>query len=141
MKLEIIRRAGEIVAQNTGEGTYCTLALLDAEGYPTASTITASQSDGIRWLTFGTGLGSNKAKRVERCGRASVCFNRGGDHNITLVGKIEIVTDATIKREMWYGALAHHFSGPDAPGYCVLRFTTERYNLFVEWQPEVAGTL
>jgi general stress protein 26 len=139
MSKEIIQRAGEIVATQTGSGTYCTLALIDDEGYPTISTITAAKSDGIRQITFGTGLGSNKAKRIEKCARAAVCFN--GDHNITLVGTIEIVTDPEVKRDTWYEGLADHFDGSDDPNFCVLRFTTKRYNLFVDWQPEVAGVL
>ncbi len=35
MNEEIISRAGELVALNTGEGTYCALALINLDGYPT----------------------------------------------------------------------------------------------------------
>ena len=140
MNQEVIGRACEIIAQNIGEDSYCTLALIDAQGYPTASTITASKAQGIEWLTFCTGLESNKAKRIASCNRASVCFNQEGAYNITLVGSIEIITDPNVKQEMWYGGLANHFSGFDDPGYCVLRFTTQRYNLLVDWK-EAVGTL
>lgn len=47
MNQEIIKRAGEIIQKNTGEDTYCVLALIDLDGYPAASTITASKADGI----------------------------------------------------------------------------------------------
>lgn len=146
MSKEIIEKAGAIIQQNTAHGApegqepYCALALLDAEGYPTVSTITASKSVGIKCLTFCTGLESNKAKRIANCNRASVCFNKDGAYNITLVGTIEVVTDAAVKQEMWYAGMGHHFNGPDAPEYCVLRFTTERYNLFVDWK-EAEGRL
>lgn len=139
MHEEIIKKAGEIVEKNTGVGTYCTLALMDLDGNITASTITASKADGIRWLTFCTGLGSPKTKRIEKCNKASVCFN-APDYNITLVGTMEIITDPEVKREMWYDGLKNHFSGPEDPYYCVLHFTTQRYNLLVDWQ-EVKGTL
>ena len=140
MSKELIQKAGEVIAQYTGEESYCTLALIDAEGYPTASTISVSKAGGIEWLTFCTGLESNKAKRIEKCNRAGVCFNKDGAHNITLVGTIEIVTDPDVKKEMWYDGMANHFSGFEDPGYCVLRFKTKRYNLLVDWQ-ETAGTL
>ena len=140
MNDEIIAKAGEIILQKTGTDSYCVLALIDENEYPTVSTITASKADGINWLTFCTGLGSRKAKRIEKCGRAAVCFNADGAYNITLVGTIEIVTDPEVKKEMWYDGLAMHFSGADDPAYCVLRFKTERYNLFVDWQ-EASGTL
>lgn len=139
MHEEIIKRAGEIVQKNTGENSYCVLALVDLDGYPTASTITASKANGIKWLTFCTGLGSTRTNRIDKCNRASVCFN-AEDYNITLVGTMEIVTDLDIKKEMWYGGLTNHFSGPEDPNYCVLRFNTQRYNLLVDWK-EARGVL
>ena len=139
MSQEIIKKAGEIIGRSTGETTYCSLGLIDLDGYPTVSTISASKTGGIDWVTFCTGLGGPKAERAAKCNKASVCFN-APDYNITLVGTIEVVTDPEVKKEMWYGGLANHFSGYDDPNYCVLRFKTERYNLLVDWQ-EVRGTL
>ncbi len=139
MNQEIIQRAGEIIQKNTRVDTYCVMALIDLDGYPTASTITASKADGIHWITFCTGLGGTKTDRINRCSQASICFN-AADYNITLVGTIEICTEPEIKRDMWYDGLANHFSGPEDPSYCVLRFNTQRYNLLVDWQ-EAKGTL
>ena len=139
MAQEIIIKAGEIIEKNTGMGTYCVLALMDLDAYPTASTITASKADGINWITFCTGLGGTRTNRINKCNRASVCFN-ADDYNITLVGTIEILTDLDVKKDMWYEGLVNHFSGPDDPNYCVLRFKTERYNLLVDWQ-EARGIL
>ncbi len=135
----VIQKAGELIKNHARENGFCTLALIDAEGYPTASTISVSKSDGIRQITFCTGLGNNKTERIGRCNRASVCCN-SMEYNITLVGAIEIVTDPEAKKEMWYGGLSSHFSGPEDPDYCVLRFTTRRYNLLVDWK-EAAGTI
>lgn len=139
MNEEIITRAGEIIAQNTGEAGYCALSLIDLDGYPTASTISAAKADGINWLTFCTGLSSPKAERIKKCSRACVCFN-SPEYNISLVGTIEILTDPELKKEMWYSGLTQHFSGPEDPNYCVLSFKTERYNLFVDWK-EAKGSL
>ncbi len=139
MNEKIISRAGEIVAKNTGERTYCTLALIDSDGYPTVSTITASKAGGINWLTFCTGLGSDKTNRIIKCNSASVCFN-SNEYNITLVGTIDIITDPNVKKEMWYGGLVNHFSDPQDPNYCVLHFKTDRYNLLVDWK-EAKGRL
>ncbi len=139
MHEEIIKQAGEIVQKNTGENSYCVLALVDLDGYPTTSTITASKANGIKWLTFCTGLGSIRTNRIDKCNRASVCFN-AEDYNITLVGTMEILTDLDIKKEMWYEGLTNHFSGPEDPSYCVLRFNTQRYNLLVDWK-EARGVL
>lgn len=139
MEKEILKKAGEIVEKNTGADTYCVLALLETDGYPTASTISASKADGINWITFCTGMGSPKTNRIEKYRQASVCFN-SPEYNITLVGDIEIVTNPEVKKEMWYSGLANHFNGPEDPNYCVLRFTTKRYNLWVDFK-EVRGSL
>lgn len=139
MNQEIIARAGEIVQKRVGAGSYCTMALIDFDGYPTASTITPSKADGIRWISFCTGIGANKPNRIRKCNLASVCFN-ADDYNITLEGTIDIVTDPKVKKEMWYEGLENHFSGPEDPNYCVLMFKTERYNLLVDWK-EARGKL
>lgn len=139
MNQEIITRAGEIVQKNTGEETYCALALIDLDGYPTVSTITGSKAEGINWITFCTGLGGTRTNRINKCNQASVCFN-ANDYNITLVGTMKIETDPEVKKEMWYEGLRNHFNGPEDPNYCVLRFTTQRYNLLVDWK-EAIGTI
>lgn len=133
MNLEIVKKAGEIIEKNTGMGTYCVLAQIDLDGYPTASTITASKAEGINCITFCTGLGGTRTNRINKCNRASICFN-APDYNITLIGKMEVLDDLDVKKEMWYEGLANHFSGPEDPNYCVLRFKTERYNLLVDWK-------
>ena len=139
MSTDVLNRAAEIIQSRTGQDSYCTLSLIDDDGYPTTSAISVSKHDGIRWLTFDTGLGSNKANRIRKNPHACVNF-ASETYNITLVGEIEIVTDAAVKKEMWYDGMSHHFSGPEDPDYCVLRFTTRRYSLFIDWQ-ETAGTL
>jgi general stress protein 26 len=136
---DTLKHAGEIIEKNTGMGTYCVLAQTDMDDYPTVSTITASKADGINWITFCTGLGATKTNRISKSNRASVCFN-ADNYNITLVGEMEVLTDPEIKREMWYDGLYNHFSGPEDPSYCVLRFKTKRYNLLVDWK-EARGTV
>jgi predicted DNA-binding transcriptional regulator YafY/general stress protein 26 len=145
MDSQMLEKAAKIIETNTahrspeGAEPYCVLALIDENGTPTASAVTASKAEGLEWITFCTGLQSNKTKRAARCDRASVCFC-AADYNITLTGRMEIVTDEAVKREMWYDGLQNHFQGPDDPGYCVLRFHAERYNLLVDWQ-EARGSL
>jgi len=138
-----IEKAGEIIRERTAfgkyENQYCVLAQEDIDGLLTASVVTPAKSDGIKWISFCTGLEGTKSKRAKRDNRAAVCF--GSDsYSITLRGRLEILTDAESKLEHWYEGLEGHFSGPDDPGYCVLRLNTEKYKLFVDWQ-ETEGTL
>lgn len=139
MNTKILEKTSSIINTHCGEDTYCTLGLIDIDGGPSVSTITAAKADGINWITFCTGQLSPKVSRIKKCNKASVCFN-SPEYNITLNGTIEIITDPQIKKEMWYNGLANNFRGYDDPAYCVLKFTTEKYNLLVDWQ-EVHGTL
>ncbi|MCL2829001.1 MAG: pyridoxamine 5'-phosphate oxidase family protein [Oscillospiraceae bacterium] len=146
MNETIIARAGEVIASKAeyvggGMEGYAVLALTDENGSPTASALTIAKADGINWLTFATSPDSNKAKRVELCNRASVCIASSA-YNITLVGTVEIVADAAVKKDSWFAPMAGMWSGPDDPSFCVLRFHTERYNLFfADDESEAVGTL
>jgi len=136
MNEEIIAKAGKILENKVrfeqGCLECCVLALIDVDGYPTAATISPSKVDGIKRITFCTGTGSNWVKRIEKCNRASVCFNSESEqYNITLVGIIEILTDHETKKEMWFDGMGFYFKGPEDPNFCVLQFTTQRYSLML----------
>ena len=134
MGQEVIEKAAEVIRARSGgigdgmEG-HAVLALIDENGFPTASTLTISRSEGIKWITFLTSVDSNKVKRISRCNKGSLCLS-SSEYNITLVGTLEVLTDLDTKKEMWYEAIGAMFSGPEDPKYCVIRFNTERYNLF-----------
>jgi len=151
MSEKAIAKAEEIVKSKTAEvnmGVGVTLSLIDHEGYPTTSTLSIAKADGIRELTFGGSLSSNKVKRIKANSHASVCifdddYEGGSYYNITLVGDIEIVTNPAVKQETWYEGLEEHFpnGGVNDPDYCVLMFTTKRFNLWVDVEgEEISGT-
>jgi len=138
---KLLKRASEVIADATTDWKkgICTLAIIDNDGFPTASTVSLAKAEGLKWLTFVTGLGSNKAKRIEKSNKASVCFN-SPDYNITLVGTIEILTDPKTKKDTWYNGCEFHFSGTDDPNYCVLKFVPHRYCIFAQ-NDEIEGTI
>jgi len=125
MNEKIIARAEGIINSKTGyigggmQG-YAALALIDENGYPTVSTLTIAKADGIKWLTFNTSLGRDSVKRIKKCNRAGVCIN-SSEYNITLVGKVEILTDSGTKKDMWFPVMSGQWTGPGDPKYCVLR--------------------
>ena len=111
----------------------CSLALIDLFGYPTVSPITVSKYNGLGWFTFCTGTRGNKVSRIGKCDRASICFSSTNPlYNITLVGKIEVLNDIGTKNEMWYDGCEQHWESPEDENYCVLKFTTNRYNIMID---------
>ena len=136
MNEKIIAKAESILANTEkfehGCLSCCVLALIDSDGYPTAATISPSKIDGIKHITFCSGIGSNWVQRIEKCNRASVCFNSESEqYNITMVGTIEILTDIETKTEMWFDGMSNYFKGPDDSDFCVLKFTTKRYSIML----------
>jgi len=139
MDQKIVDKAAEIIS---AKRLFCALALIDLDGYPTASAITVSKNSGINWLTFCTEFDTIKIKRIDRCNRASVCFfSLNPAYNITLIGTIEAITDSEVKKEMWYDDLKYSFTGPDDPNYCVLKFKTERYKLMIGEEAVQTGSV
>ena len=135
-KETILARAAEIIAQRTvrqDKDSFATLITIDPDGSPVPTTISPSRSEGIRWITFCTGRGAPSPVRLGQNNKAAVCLNSPAYH-ISLTGTAQVCTDSEICREMWYEGLANHFSGPDDPNLCVIRFTTERYSLFIDWE-------
>lgn len=140
MDCEVIKNAEKIINGKTGyigggmEG-YAALALIDENGYPTVSTLTIAKADGIKWLAFCTSLDANKVRRIRNCNRAAVCIN-SSEYNITLVGTAEVQTDEKARHDNWLPVMndGSHWSGPDDPSFCVIRFTTMSYNLFVGYE-------
>ena len=141
MSEKTIAKASEIVTKLAGKDEgFCTLALIDEQGFPTASTVSIIKANGINELAFCVSLDDNKARRALACNKASVCVN-SGQYNITLVGTAKILTDAATKEAFWQPWFSEvGWSGPDDENFCVLRFSTQRYSLWLGEEP-VAGIL
>ena len=133
MSQATVSKAENVINNLAGkmEEGYCAIALIDEDGYPSASTVSIAKADGIKWLAFCAGINDNKANRIRKNNRASVCLNSPG-YNITLVGTAEVITDPKVKKETWYEGCGEIWpGGADDPDYCVIRFTAKRYNLYV----------
>lgn len=135
-----LRKTEQIVNGSTmhtvvesGLGADWIMSLTDEDGYPAASMITASRADGFKWIAFCLGLGWNKPTRAEKDPRSCVyLFDRESFSGISLTGKIEVITDSEVKKQMWYDALGDFWSGFDDEKWYVLMFKPERYNIFID---------
>ena len=126
---------GENLLDKTDWEADWVMSQTDGDGYPAASMITAAKADGFNWVAFCTETKGNKAKRAAYDPRACIyLFNSKTFTGISLIGDIEVRTDADTKRRMWYKALNDHYSGPQDERYCVLLFRPKRYNIFIDFQ-------
>ena len=146
---DLLKKAEEIASKSTAQardaagdapGIDWVMSVIDEEGYPAASMITAAKADGFRWIAFCTGLVWNKPNRVQKNPRSCIyLFDEASFTGISLVGKTEVITDTEIKREMWYSDLGDVFAGPEDDRWCVLLFKPEKYNIFIDHQT-IRGT-
>lgn len=138
--MELLKKAEELTNKCTCHNpseleANWVMSLIDEQGYPSASMITASKADGFKWLTFCTGLGASKPNRALKNPKACVYLYEPKSYTgISLTGTVEIVSDLETKKEMWYSGLENHFKGPEDEGMCVLIFKPERYNIFIDYQ-------
>jgi len=128
MNSNIIEKANILV--NSSDTAY--MAVIDENNYPSASTISSIKTDGIFEAYFSTGIDANKAKRILKNNKVSLCYNIEGD-NVTLVGEAQILTDKDIKHALWQDWFINHFPlGKDDPTYCIIKFTTKRVSLWID---------
>ena len=79
MNTELMKKAEAIVSRSTmhtvsdSEGTAdWVMSLMDEDGYPNASMITAAKADGFQWIAFCTAINLNKPNRAKKNPRACV---------------------------------------------------------------------
>lgn len=137
-KLEIAEKIINKSTMTSPENSDCrvdwVMSLIDENGYPVASMITAAKADGFNWIAFCTVVGWNKPNRAKNDSRSCVyLFDKESFSGISLVGKIDVICgDKDLNKEIWYDALGDFFYGPDDERLCVLMFRPEKYNIFMD---------
>ena len=128
MNANIFAKANQIV--RSSDTAY--FGVIDENGYPSVSTVSVIKPETILEVYFTTNKGANKEKRLSKCNRASVCFQKDND-NITLVGEAEILTDQATKSRYWIDWFKEHYPGGETdPNYVVIKFTAKRASLWVD---------
>jgi len=123
----IFEKANQVI--KTCDAAY--LGVIDENGFPSVSTVSAIKPESISETYFATSMDANKTKRLQKDNRASVCYHAGGD-NITLVGETEILTDQETKSRCWLDWFSEIWPGGDTdPDYIIIKFVTRRVSLWV----------
>lgn len=115
----------------------CSVASVNEKGYPRICYLSPLRNQGIKEFWFSTGISSTKVQHFKINPKASVSIQRDGD-SITLIGKMEIVSDPAIKDELWQKWLEKHFpnGGKDDPDYCVVHFFSDEGTIYINDQFE-----
>lgn len=112
---------------------------IDECGYPNVKAMFAPRKrEGIEKLYFTSNLSSLRAHEFSSDDRACVYVcDRRFFRGAMLTGKIEVLTGADIKSEIWKtGDEMYYSGGVTDPDYCVLAFTAERGRYYADFKSE-----
>jgi len=125
MIAQMLEKANEFIKTRSD----ASFSVLDESGYPSASAIWLMGHKGVSEIYFSTPVGSNKYKRLQKNGKASLnCYAQFD--NLTLVGEAEVLTDKESKTKHWQEPFIHIYpKGDTDPTYCVIKFTTRRVSM------------
>lgn len=117
------------------------LAFVDMNGYPNMKAMLRPRKiEGIKTFYFSTNTSSMRVSQYRENPKASVYFYHKGllkYEGVMLTGKMEILTEASIKRELWRtGDRIFYSKGATDPDYCVLKFTADEGRYYCDLKTE-----
>ena len=99
-----------------------TIASIDADGYPRPVQMSKIHAKSFNEVWMATSVGSMKVNDFKANNKAGLCYDHYGD-GVALRGTVEIITDDTIRKDIWQDWFVHHFpDGPSDPNYVLLHF-------------------
>lgn len=121
----------EKAAQMVASAQVITVASIDENGYPRpVAMVKIKDENGAIYVS--TGTNSAKTGHFKANPKAGISIVRGGD-SIIYTGRMEIVTDETVKRSLWGDWMLDHFpGGVEDPEYCVLKFTPQSATYYID---------
>lgn len=109
-----------------------TLASVGADGFPRPVPMGKGRTAGCNEVWMATGASSEKVADFARNDRAGLCYANCGD-SVALRGRVEIVRDDALRRELWREEYAEHFPGGAAdPEYVLLRFVGTEATFWID---------
>lgn len=109
-----------------------TIASTDECGYPRPVPMSKIANEGLGIIYLSTGNSSAKTAHFLSNPKAGISFYENGD-SVVLTGKVEVVKDEQIKKNLWQDWFFEHFpAGVEDPEYAILKFTAENATLWIE---------
>lgn len=109
-----------------------TISSVDAQGYPRPCVVVKIKNEGFGTVWFATGADSRKTAHFKQNPKAGLLYYTE-ENSVTLTGIAEIITDTSIKNELWSDWMLAHFPGGAAdPNYCLLKFTAAEATFFID---------
>lgn len=100
-----------------------TIASINEDGYPRPVPVSIMKTEDWNKIWMSTGASSIKTLEFMANPKAGLSYSSNGD-SVVMRGFVEIVTDDSLRKEMWKDWMINHFpGGPTDPDYVLLKFT------------------
>ena len=114
---------------------------LDNENYPNIKAMLKPRKQvGLKEFYFSTNTSSMRVSQYQENPNASIYFYHKGlikYEGLMLVGKMEVITDQSIKSELWRpGDKIFYKKGVADPDYCVLKFSAIKGRYYCDLKTE-----
>lgn len=107
------------------------LSSVGAGGGPRSSIITKLRSEGHNVIYFGAPINSQKVQNIRQNHNASICYYSGLD-SITLLGRVEFVTDNTLRKQLWHEwCKKTNAIALNEYDFCPMKFTTTEATFWI----------
>ncbi len=127
-KERLLRKAEEVLARCED----VTVASVDADGFPRPVPVAIMKTVGCSEVWMSTGADSVKTLEFQANPKAGLCYSSNGD-SVAMRGMVEIVTEDSIRKEMWKDWMIYHFTeGPTDPNYVLLRFIGKDATIWID---------
>lgn len=121
-----------IARETIAQVTWC-FAITAAEGGEINARLVQIGALAEDWtVQFMTDRRCRKIAEIERSGRLTLAYQHNPDRAyVTLVGQAVVIGDSDVKRAIWRPDMYRfHPGGPDDPNNVIVRFTTDRIELY-----------
>ena len=116
------------------------IASVDEEGFPNLKAMYVPNKIVGNCFYFSTNTSSMRVQQYMKNPKASIYFYNKGRfryEGIMLVGTMEVLQDAEIKKEIWQpGDEKYYKEGVTDPDYCVLKFTAVKGRYYCDFKSE-----
>lgn len=127
--METIKEKAEAMLQRC---EVVVLTSVNKEGYPRPVPMCKIKSEGCSVVWMSTGADSLKTKDFLHNPKAGICYMENGN-SVALTGEVEVISDETVKKEMWQDWFIEHFpGGPSDPNYVVLKFKGNHATFWID---------
>lgn len=125
-----------IITQMIDRQEVCFLSFINDQGFPTTRTmLNPRKRQGIKEFYLTTNTKSQKAQALLKDPRAGLYFyDRPLYRGAAFTGTVEVLSDQSIKNEVWRDMDTIFYENNTDPDYCVLKFTATAVRYYQDYQ-------